>query len=78
MSELGQRGYVQTSVALKRNQREIYQDLILAHGDKAYSYRSEPWWIARFKSDKTHFTDSCGLEPQPQSQKNTIFASQKP
>ncbi len=31
MSELAQRDYLQTSVALKGNEREIYQDLIIAH-----------------------------------------------
>ena len=40
MSELAQRGYIQTSVKLNKNAREIHKDLILAYEDVAYSYRS--------------------------------------
>ena len=59
MSQLAQRGYIQTSVKLNKNAREIHKDLILAYEDVAYSYRSSVWWIAQFKSERTNIKDSC-------------------
>lgn len=62
MTDIAQRGFIQTCVYLNESAVSIHNKLLLAHGESAYSYSAVVWWVSNFKAGRSNVEDDprCG------------------